>query len=257
MDGTSFFKKMRKSLGNKRNEVCDDQRDEITRLYGSFKDGRYVRVFHNEDFGYRRVTVERPLGLNFTVNKERIARLREATAFASLATSMKRKDLKSAEKEIAEGKKLQEDILNALVTPSGFGVIKNREKFSKLVGNAFKNAGIKVPATIFKAILASLSERDETADICTDSKGNPEPDTDLRDYENVPLKEDVDEYMKREVLPHVLDAWVDECKTKVGYEINFNRYFYQYTPPRPLDEIEADLKQIERKIADMLTEVTE
>ena len=103
----------------------------------------------------------------------------------------------------------------------------------------------------------ALSERDETADVCTDARGNPEPDPELRDYENVPLKEDVDEYMRREVLPHVPDAWVDESKTKVGYEINFNRYFYQYTPPRPLAEIEADLKRIEQEIADMLAEVTE
>jgi len=100
-------------------------------------------------------------------------------------------------------------------------------------------------------------QRDETADICTDAKGNPEPDPELRDYENVPLKEDVDEYMKREVLPHVSDAWVDESKTKIGYEINLNRYFYQYTPPRPLAEIEVDLKKIEKEIADMLAEVTE
>ena len=97
----------------------------------------------------------------------------------------------------------------------------------------------------------ALAERDETSDVCTDSKGNPEPDPELRDYENVPLKEDIGEYVKREVLPHVPDAWVDESKTKVGYEINFNRYFYQYTPPRPLDEIESDLKQIEKEIADI------
>ena len=101
----------------------------------------------------------------------------------------------------------------------------------------------------------ALAERDETADVCTDSKGNPEPDPELRDYENVPLKEDINEYMAREVLPHVPDAWVDESKTKIGYEINFNRYFYQYTPPRPLEEIEADLKQIENEIAQMLAEV--
>jgi len=103
----------------------------------------------------------------------------------------------------------------------------------------------------------ALSERDDTAEVCTDAKGNPEPDPDLRDYENVPLKEDVDEYMRREVLPHVPDAWVDESKTKIGYEVNFNRHFYKYTPPRPLEEIEADLKKIEKEIADMLAEVTE
>ena len=101
----------------------------------------------------------------------------------------------------------------------------------------------------------ALSERDETADICRDSKGNIEPDPELRDYENVPLKEDIGEYILREVLPHVPDAWVDETKTKIGYEINFNRYFYKYTPPRPLEEIEADLRQIEGEIAAMLAEV--
>ena len=105
--------------------------------------------------------------------------------------------------------------------------------------------------------MSALSERDESADVCTDKKGNPEPDPGLRDYENVPLKEDIDEYMAREVLPHVPDAWVDRGKTKVGYEINFNRYFYKYTPPRPLEEIEKDLKTIEKEIADMLSEVTE
>lgn len=103
----------------------------------------------------------------------------------------------------------------------------------------------------------ALAERDETADVCIDAKGNPEPDPELRDYENMPLKEDVAEYMKREVLPHVPDAWVDESKTKVGYEINFNRYFYRYKPPRLLDEIETDLKKIEKEIAEMLAEVTE
>jgi type I restriction enzyme M protein len=100
-------------------------------------------------------------------------------------------------------------------------------------------------------------ERDETADVCTDSRGNVEPDPALRDYENVPLNEDVAAYMAREVLPHVPDAWVNESKTKVGYEIGLNRYFYTYTAPRPLAAIEGELKRIEQEIADMLTEVTQ
>jgi len=257
VDGTNFFKKMRKSLGNKRHEVCDDQRDEITRLYGNLFDGEHVRLFDNEDFGYRRITVERPLRLNFAVNKERISRLEETKAFTKLATSKKRKNSKAAQAEIAEGLRLQKAILSALDGLAPKGVIKNRDEFAGMMKNAFKEAKIKVPAALFKAILMALAERDETADICTDAKGNPEPDPELRDYENVPLKEDVDEYMKREVLPHVPDAWIDHSKTKIGYEINFNRYFYKYTPPRPLNEIEADLKKIEKEIADMLAEVTE
>jgi len=257
VDGTSFFKKMRKSLGNKRHEVCDDQRDDITRRYGTLKEGDHIRVFDNEDFGYRRITVERPLKLNFAVTEERLSRVKGAKPFINLATSKKRKDTKTAQAEIAEGIKLQKAILSALESLDLKNVVKNREEFVGMMSGAFKEAGIKVPAALFKAILMALAERDETADICTDSKGNLEPDPELRDYENVPLKEDVDEYMKREVLPHVPDAWVDESKTKIGYEINFNRYFYKYTPPRPLEEIEVDLKAIEEEIADMLAEVTE
>jgi type I restriction enzyme M protein len=257
IDGTTFFKKMRKSLGNKRHEVCEDQRDEITRLYGGFRRGKHVRIFDNQDFGYQRITVERPLRLNFAVTEERLARVKDANAFVNLASSKKRKNTKAAEAEIAAGKTLQQSILTALTTLSRKGVVKNRETFTTQAKSAFEDAEIKVPAALLKAILMALAERDETADVCIDAKGNPESDPELRDYENVPFKEDVDAYMQREVLPHVPGAWIDESKTKIGYEINFNRYFYRYTPPRPLEEIEADLKKIEKDIADMLAEVTE
>jgi len=257
IDGTTFFEKMRKSLGQKRHKISDEQRDEITRLYGDFTEGDYIRIFDNEDFGYHRLTVERPLKLNFAVNDERLERVREARQFAKLATSRKRKDTKAAEAEIAEGRRQQDAIIEALSILSGEGVVKNRDEFSSLMKKVFRKAGIAVPSALFKQILMALAERDETAEVCTDSKGNPEPDTELRDYENIPLKEDIGEYMAREVLPHVPDAWIDESKTKVGYEISFNRYFYKYTPPRPLEEIEADLKQIEKEIAEMLAEVTE
>ena len=257
IDATSFFAKMRKSLGNKRKEIAGDQRDEITRLYGQYTEGEFVKIFDNTDFGYHRITVERPLKLNFAVTDERLTRLHEAKPFINLATSKKRKDTKAAEAEIAAGKETQQTIVSTLNTLVSRRVVKNREKFSSILKDAFKRAKVIMPAALFKVILMTLAERDETADICTDKNGKPEPDPELRDYENVPLKEDIDEYMAREVLPHVPDAWVDESKTKVGYEINFNRYFYKYTPPRPLEEIEADLKQIEQEIADMLAEVTE
>ena len=172
-----------------------------------------------------------------------------------MAQSLKRKDTKAAEKEIDAGKKLQDEIISALKTLSSHGLIKSRDESTELMETAFKDKGVKVPAPLFKEILMALSERDESAEICRDAKCNPEPDPELRDYENVPLKEDINEYLKREVLPHVPDAWVDETRTKIGYEINFNRYFYKYTPPRPLEEIELDLKQIEKEIFDMLNEV--
>jgi len=257
VDVTSFFKKMRKSLGNKRHEVCEDQRDEIVRLYSSETDSDYIRIFDNEDFGFRRITVEQPLRLNFAVNPERIAHLEETKAFTKLATSKKRKDTAAAQAEIDYGFSLQRAIIESLYSLESDGIVRNRDAFSEKMRRAFRSAGLKIPTPLFKAILMALAERDETADVCTDSKGNPEPDPELRDYENVPLKEDIDQYMRREVLPHVPDARVDESKTRIGYEISFNRYFYKYTPPRPLDEIEADLKQIEKEIADMLAEVTE
>ena len=283
IDATSFFQKMRKSLGNKRNEIGDDQIREITRMHGEFKECEYVKIFDNDDFGYHRITVERPLKLNFAVTDERLGLVREAKAFQNLATSKKRKDTKAALKEIEEGIKKQDDILKVLESLKSLGVVKNREKFIEKFKAAFREKEIPIPAALSKAILSALSERDETADICKDRNGKPEPDSGLRDYENVPMnfpinhknydgsipiillmtsdpiglaRAQITAYMKQEVLPHVPDAWVDESKTKIGYEINFNRYFYKYTPPRPLAEIEADLKVNEEDIAKMLAEMT-
>ena len=117
--------------------------------------------------------------------------------------------------------------------------------------------GVLLSASERKAVLAALGERDATAEICRDRNGKPEPDPELRDTESVPLKEDIAEYFQREVLPHVPDAWIDERKTKVGYEIPLNRHFYCYEPPRPLDVIEKDIKQLEKEITELLTEVTQ
>lgn len=255
VNATSFFKKMRKSLGNKRNEICDEQRDQITRLYGDLKEHEFIRIFDNSDFGYRRITVERPLRLNFAVTDERLSRVKEGTKFSDLAASKKRKDVQEIAEEEAAGRKRQEEILSVLESLRVLGTVKNRESFGRALKDALKAKKCALPAPLLKEILDALSERDETADICTDAKGNPEPDPELRDYENVPLKEDVAEYMKREVLPHVPDAWVDESKTRIGYEINFNRYFYKYIPPRPLEEIEADLRKIEAEIEVLLKDL--
>jgi len=260
VDGTSFFKKMRKSLGNKRHEVCEAQQDEITRIYGMMSDeggvmNEHIRLFDNQDFGYWRITVERPLRLNFAVDDGRLARLKEATAFVNLAVSKKRKDTRAAQAEIEAGEQAQRGIIGVIKSLPAGKMWKNRDEFLDELKNTFKHSSFSVPnPSLLKVILMALAERDETADICLDSQGKPEPDPELRDYENVPLKEDVDEYMKCEVLPHVPDAWIDRSKTKIGYEINFNRYFYKYTPPRPLGEIESELKKIEQEIFGMLSE---
>ena len=141
-------------------------------------------------------------------------------------------------------------------------IFKDREIFKALLDDALEPANLRLKAPLKKAILTALSERDETADPCLDKNGAPEPDTELRDHENVPLAESIDEYMKREVLPHVPDAWVDTKYVdhkdgevgRVGYEISFNRYFYVYQPPRELSEIDGELRDLQADIMKSLQE---
>ena len=260
INGVNYFQKMRKSLGDKRKELAAEHIEALTRLYGDFKAGDDVKIFDNEDFGFRRVTVERPLKLNFQASAERIARLEEERGWQNLVKTKKKGD--AGAKEIAEGEALQAAIRAVLEAMDGAVVHKNRADFVKLFKAACKAPGgkttaVKVPAAVLKAVLSALSERDETADVClvNGKKDKPEADTSLRDYENVPLKEAVDAYMAREVLPHVPDAWVDESKTKVGYEIPFTRHFYVYEPPRPLGVIEDEIRELEQEIQGMLAEV--
>jgi type I restriction enzyme M protein len=346
IDARQFYVKMRKSLGNKRNKIGDkdenepDQIGEITRIFGNFRDcetREFVipaqagiqakktlvvsKIFDNADFGYHKITVERPLRLNFRATEERIARLDEESGFKNLATSNKKNE-KVRLQEIEVGKKRQDEIRNLLrafggrqreiqskvdgrtesstvheaaehysalssasVTPAeslpgtrsradvqyfpknlDAGVHRhdgktsphlymNRKDFIADLKSLDSELGVRLTASELKAVINALGERDETAEICRDRDGNPEPDPELRDTETVPLKESIDEYLKREVLPHAPDARVDESKTKVGYEIPLNRHFYRYEPPRPLEEIAADIKELESDILSMLKEV--
>jgi type I restriction enzyme M protein len=247
--GERFWKSMRKSLGSKRREIPEEARAEIVRIYAGFLngesgEGEVSRIFDTADFGYREIRVERPLKLNFSVEAERLDRLSDQKAFAKLE-----------EDEQAE--------IRFALKAIGDQLFTNRAEFDKALTAALKQAQIKIGAPVKKAIMAALSERDDEADICLGTDGKPEADTDLRDHELVPLTEDWRDYMEREVLPFVPDAWVDQSHTdardkqvgRVGYEINFNRYFYQYVPPRPLEEIDAELKALEAEIAGLLKEV--
>ena len=298
IDGTRCFVKMKKSLGNKRNELGDgrdgkpDHIGNITRLYGAFRESETSRIFRNDEFGYLKITVERPLRLNFIVNDERIERFKESEYFIAIAESKKRKKISEIEKDMAAGREIQNRILavlNKMKTPFKKNEpIMNREEFSKMLGRSFKDSDVAFDSALIKALLApgSLGERDQNADICTDSKGNPEADSELRDTENVNLpdgiklplpldyenpktkgkvdkesllalvKEHCEEYLKKEVLPYRPDAWIDHDKIKIGYEIPFTRHFYKYQPPRPLDEIERDIETLEREIMGMLKEIT-
>ena len=278
IDARQMFVKMRKSLGNKRNELSQNQIDDLTAIHGNFTDGetrdftdedpvthqprtrpRVVsKVLDNSDFGYQKITVERPLRLNFAATPERIARIEDEKAFINLATS-KKKAGRQHDTEISAGKLRQElvrALLDAMADETEGEIVTDRDTFLNTLGKTAKAVGVKPAAPERKAIISALGERDPQAAICTDKDGKPEPDTDLRDTETVPLLEDVGDYMAREVLPHVPDAWVDHSKTKFGYEIPLNRHFYVYEPPRPLDEIEADLQTLENEITAMLAEVT-
>jgi len=269
IDASSYWISMRKSLGDKRREISSDQIQAITALYNACTEGEHTKIFDTAAFGYRKITVERPLRLNFQASPARIARLHTESAFLSLVTPKQtRKKAKENQPsllddpEIAAGRQEQQKILAMLSTLPEM-LFTNRDAFESLLNKAVKTAHLKPATPLRKAILSALSERDETADICYDKDGNPEADPQLRDTENVPLKEDIHRFFERKVLPHVPDAWVnttmcdekDQGIGKVGYEINFNRYFYRYQPPRLLGEIEADIRTLEREILEMLREV--
>jgi len=231
-------------------------------MFLDFNENEKVKIFNTEDFGFRKIRVERPLRLNFEANPERIDRLKEEYYFQKLAKSRKKDKVKRAEEEAAGREEQQKilDMLNSLPKER----FTDRKIFLKVLNKTAIDAGISLSSSIKKAILSALGEQDENATICRDSKGNPESDTDLRDYENVPINEDVWEYFEREVKPYAPDAWIDETYTdeldaeigRVGYEINFNRYFYEYEPPRPLEEIEADIHIMQEEIIKMLKEIT-
>lgn len=266
---------MRKSLGDKRREIPLVREQDILKVLADFKDGDtrgetkdgtteevvVSRIFPTTHFGYRKVTVERPLRLSFQASPERIARLEEETAFQALAQSKKKGP--AAAKEQAEGRAVQEEVRKLVRSLPGT-LFKDRDDFERTLERAAKAAGLRVPAPARKAILSALSARDEEAAVCRDAEGRPEPDPELRDTESVPLGESVEAFFEREVKPHVPDAWIDtrRCDPKdkqvglVGYEINFNRYFYRYMPPRPLEEIEADIRAVEQDILRMLAKVT-
>lgn len=263
INAADLWTAMRKSLGDKRREITDSEIKEIVEIYLGLRDNGRSKIFATTAFGYRKISVERPLRLNFQASEERITRLQEQSAFMSLAQS-KKKDASLQANEIAAGRQQQEAILAALKTMPG-ALYKDRPSFEKALDSTLEKASLSIPAAIRKAILNALSERDETAEICLDKNGKPEPDPELKDTENVPLGEDISVYFEREVTPHVPDAWINTAQVdprdgevgRVGYEINFNRYFYGYQPPRSLEEIEAEIKKLEKEIMDMLHEVTE
>lgn len=256
VDAREMYVRMRKSLGNKRREINGEQIEQITNLYAdalalATEGSPQVKVFNTTDFGYQRITVERPLRLRFEVTDDTLAQFTESKAYRALGVPAKGSgDAIAALHEAERQQTAVLDVLRTLV-----GTSSSRRDFAARLNQQFVAAGVVRDAKVEKAIWDAVSFPDPEGELQTDRKGNPLPDTDLRDNENVPLSEDIHDYIKREVLPHVPDAWIDEDKTKVGYEIPFTRHFYVYLPPRPLAEIDAEIRQLESEIQHLLDEV--
>lgn len=242
--GMIFYQAMRKSLGSKRKELTSDGIDRIVKTYGDFIDNEYSKIFEYQSFGYRRITIDRPLKLKISPkDADKLVALQQDNAWKKIEV------------------KTQTTILQALsgLTQEHY---LSKKQFEKELNAALSLLDCKLKTTEAKLILKYLGQQDETAEICK-SKGKAEANSDLRDYENVPLDQDIYEYFDREVKPHVPDAWIDEGKCDaidgkvgiVGYEISFNRYFYIFEPPRALQDIDAELDQLSAEIMKLLQEV--
>jgi type I restriction enzyme M protein len=248
VDAREYWVKMRKSLGEKRKAISAEQIEEITRLYGEFAENERVKIFRNEQFGFQRITVERPLRLRYTGGQEARVRLEASKSFAKLDET-------------------EQEGLRGLV--AALGDLSTADRAEALAAATAVNGKLSKPEE--KALLEALAVRDPEAPALD------EPDPELRDQENVPLPQEpvtfepdpsvrlarepyrraADEFMAAEVLPYVPDASVDHGKTKIGYEIPLTRHFYKYIPPRPLEEIDAEIRALEEEIQALLVEVAE
>ncbi len=255
VDARELWVKMRKSLGEKRKALSAEQIAEITRLYGAFEESDRVKVLPNEAFGFLRITIERPLRLRWEVTDETLAVLRTSSKLAKL------------------GPDRLDGLASALAKHQGLSSTGRSQLSSKLTP-ILTAAGLTKPQQ--QEVWEALAVRDPEAQAATDRHGDPEPDPELRDQENVPLpnlsvsfepdptdrlaaiayRTAVNDYMDTEVLPYVPDAWVDGTKTKLGYEIPVTRHFYRYRPPRPIAEIDTELRALEAQIQALLGEVT-
>ncbi|QDK81267.1 SAM-dependent DNA methyltransferase [Spirosoma sp. KCTC 42546] len=240
VDARDVYMPMRRSMGDKRRKIGGaeegepDQIGDIVRLYGQFTQGGQSKVFDNEDFGYTRVTVERPLRLRYQMTYDDKSRFLDACPWLL-------DDIQDIDKKL--GREPQTDW----------------NKVDAQIRTLLKKRNAKWKATEHKLFRDVFTTKDPAAQAVRKSKDEDEyeADADLRDFENIPLTQDIDTYFAREVIPHVPDAWMDRSKDKVGYEINFNRYFYKFNTPRPLSVIDAELKKAEDLILELLKEVTE
>lgn len=233
VNATSFGSPMRKSLGSKRKEISRDSIKEIKKIYADFSEGEFSKIFDNEDFGYRKVTVERPLKLKFLITPEVIGAITKAPFYQKLDETQKG------------------ELISLIDLFDKEKVYMSRDLFLKDLNSKIKDAGLTfIKAAQIKNLISIIGVQDDEAEICKDAKGNIEADSSLRDSESIPLKEDVTEYFNREVVPHIPDAWIDETTLdKIGYEIPFTRHFYKYEELRPFADIMNEIEELEKEIA--------
>ncbi len=292
LDARDHWQKMRKSLGEKRKELSDDHIAEITKLYGAFEPGERVKILPNEAFGFLRVTVERPLRRRWVISDEALTALGASRAWANHATPVVEERPEPAEAASRNHPTTVVEERPLTVVEEGEPASPSRNHrdphavFGPVAGHEYATekeclaalAGIDAPPAVKKELVKQAAVPDSEAPVVRKRNGQPEPDPDLRDQENVALPEGafarweadvtgrlasaeyvdaVERHLKAEVHPYVPDAWVDHAKTRIGYEIPLTRHFYTYVPPRPLAEIDAEIKQLEAEIQELLREVTE
>ncbi len=290
INAVNIYEKLRKNLGQKNCELTKQQIEDITKLYLDFKEAEISKVFNNDDFGYRKITVERPLRLKANITKEAVAGLRY---HKSLKAEMEWVYKKYSDKVYTGLKDFKQDIQKWLdkndirLSPANYknlldtnfwqsqkSLMECGEALYMEMGNEeyldfniFKDdidkklneLGLKVENASKKALLDSFSWKDEEAEAVikkVEKEGTIayEPDPDLRDSESVPLNEDINAYFEREVKKYVPDAWIDESKTVKGYSISFTRYFYNYEPPKSLEGISAEIESLQKDINGALEE---
>lgn len=263
IDASQAFKKRRKAIGNKRNDITEEARELIITAYGDFQNKEYADgdlvceslIFDNIDFGYNQITVESPLRLKFKMTPERIEAFKEERNYQNLARLTKAQQRGKSEEEIADeislGEENQEKII-ALFEERMDQEWWDREEFIDMINNLFKENDIQLRAPLRNSIVRVFGEHDDGAAICKNIKGEVEANSDLRDTERVPLEEDIDTYFQREVVPYNPEAWIDKESTVVGYEIPFTRYFYKFEEAEPADVISNRILELEKEIEQSL-----
>lgn len=249
IDAREMYEEMDESLGEKRHKLTEEHIEEITEIFGNLEINGRSKTLDNKKFGYRRIVIDRPLRMSFKATEDRIESLHNERAFTN------------------RDNETQEAVKKALKTLDSEKQWMDRDEFMNEVELTFNMQGVDVRNSVYNAIERALGQQNPEAEIVTNSKGEPEHDTDKRERERVPLDEDPREYFQQKVEPYVENAWINEDSKYhddqdgklgvVGYEINFGRHFYEYEPPRPLEEINEDIQELEKEISELLEEVTE